>query len=172
MPLADYEWTEERVAELKRLWLEARLSFSEIAAQIGCYSRNAVIGKAHRLGLRRDQRPPKERKERPGRKKGPRAITIRSPEVPSAEVFVCKDAGDLEPLHLSLINLRQNSCRWPYGDGPFTFCGHQTVKQPYCAAHAEIASQRSTWREMSVEQKAAMSRGRQRSRFGEMKAAT
>ena len=43
-------WTEDRVASLKRLWLEG-LSASQIAKQLGGVTRNAVIGKVHRLGL-------------------------------------------------------------------------------------------------------------------------
>lgn len=44
-------WTEERVSELRRLW-SAGLSASQIADRLGEVSRNAVIGKAHRLGLK------------------------------------------------------------------------------------------------------------------------
>ena len=43
-------WTDERVEKLKRLWAEG-LSASQIAAQLGGVSRNAVIGKVHRLNL-------------------------------------------------------------------------------------------------------------------------
>ncbi len=43
-------WTDERVELLKRLWGEG-LSASQIAAEIGGVTRNAVIGKVHRLGL-------------------------------------------------------------------------------------------------------------------------
>ena len=43
-------WTDERVGTLKKLWLEG-LSASQIAKQLGGVTRNAVIGKVHRLGL-------------------------------------------------------------------------------------------------------------------------
>ena len=43
-------WTDERVEQLRELWSQG-LSASQIAAQLGGVSRNAVIGKAHRLGL-------------------------------------------------------------------------------------------------------------------------
>ena len=43
-------WTDERVETLKRLWLDG-LSASQIAKQLGGVTRNAVIGKVHRLGL-------------------------------------------------------------------------------------------------------------------------
>ena len=51
-------WTDERVEKLKRLWSEG-LSASQIAAQLGGVSRNAVIGKAHRLGLKSRPSPVK-----------------------------------------------------------------------------------------------------------------
>lgn len=48
-------WTDERVAELKKLWGDG-FSCSQIAAELGCgITRNAVIGKAHRLGLSQRQ---------------------------------------------------------------------------------------------------------------------
>ena len=43
-------WSEERVAVLKKMWLEGK-SASEIAKELGEITRNAVIGKVHRLGL-------------------------------------------------------------------------------------------------------------------------
>ena len=55
------EWTEERVARLKALWTEGRTA-SQIAAIIGDITRNAVIGKVHRLGLK--GRPSPIRKEK------------------------------------------------------------------------------------------------------------
>lgn len=54
-PLAD--WTDDRIATLKRLWAEGR-SATYIAEEIGGISRNAVIGKAHRLGLERHPKAP------------------------------------------------------------------------------------------------------------------
>ena len=47
---ASLSWTDERVAALKKLWLDG-LSASQIAKQLGGVTRNAVIGKVHRLGL-------------------------------------------------------------------------------------------------------------------------
>src|SRR5258705_12761626 len=62
-------WTDDRVEQLKKLW-EAGLSASQIAAELGNVTRNAVIGKVHRLGLSgRAQSPssaaPRQRKARP-----------------------------------------------------------------------------------------------------------
>lgn len=52
------EWTDERVALLKDLWAQ-EMSASEIAKRLGGTTRNAVIGKAHRLGLSRKAAPAK-----------------------------------------------------------------------------------------------------------------
>lgn len=62
------EWTEERVAALQRLWAQG-LSASQIAERLGSVTRNAVIGKAHRLGLA--SRPSPIRRDGPVRGTGP-----------------------------------------------------------------------------------------------------
>lgn len=65
-------------------------------------------------------------------------------------VFVCKpvapeitrDCRDAEiaPLHVGLLDLKPGACRYPYGDGPFTFCGHGTLAgKSYCAAHQRLS---------------------------------
>ncbi len=57
-------WTDERVEQLKKLW-EDGLSASQIAAELGSITRNAVIGKVHRLGLSgRAKSPPRRRRGR------------------------------------------------------------------------------------------------------------
>lgn len=44
------------------------------------------------------------------------------------------------PLHLTLLELDDNKCRWPFGDGPFTFCGCAVRDEsPYCDTHHAIA---------------------------------
>jgi hypothetical protein len=46
----------------------------------------------------------------------------------------------LEPLHLDLMQLTRSTCKWPLGDGPYTYCGHPTVEgKPYCPGHVAIA---------------------------------
>lgn len=66
------EWTEERIAALQRLWAQG-LSASQIAERLGSVTRNAVIGKAHRLGLA--SRPSPIRRDGPAR----RAASHRGP---------------------------------------------------------------------------------------------
>jgi len=53
------EWTEEAIATLKSLWSEGR-SARDIGERLGGVSRNAVIGKAHRLGLSKQSKPREE----------------------------------------------------------------------------------------------------------------
>lgn len=62
-------WTEERIALLAKLW-EGGATASQIAEQLGGVSRNAVIGKAHRLGLKARPSPVKPNDKKPGKKKG------------------------------------------------------------------------------------------------------
>jgi GcrA cell cycle regulator len=70
-------WTEERIATLKRMW-ESGATASEIAAELGGVSRNAVIGKAHRLGLKARPSPVKAKEKK-------KAATAKKPEAPIAQ---------------------------------------------------------------------------------------
>lgn len=142
----------ERVETLKKLWAEG-LSCSLIAARMGGITRNAVIGKVHRLGLggrvtadrrayagsgKRRQRRPRPAKAVPQfqRYGNPalRRLIAAEPHKPAPVVDV--------PEHerKALLELEHGECKWPYGDGPFTFCArHAVTGLPYCDAHARIA---------------------------------
>ena len=65
-------WTEERIERLKAMWMEGKTA-SQIADELGGVSRNAVIGKAHRLGLDARPSPVKGNEEKPARAETPRA---------------------------------------------------------------------------------------------------
>ena len=161
-------WTDERVEKLKRLWAEG-LSASQIAAQLGGVSRNAVIGKVHRLNLpgrakaggstganRSAKRPaaparptnyPARVATRPvARTVGATAlkddVEVALPElsyVPSNDVVV--------PISrkLALTDLTERTCKWPMGDplkDDFHFCGVDASEaSPYCGYHARLAYQ-------------------------------
>lgn len=105
-------WTDEMVAELARLW-EQGLSTGEIGKQLGV-SKNAVVGKAHRLGLTGRPSPIK------------RTASKQKTE---------KQA--------SLVDLGPSCCRWPIGDPRdpgFHFCGKKALPgKPYCPEHASVA---------------------------------
>ena len=78
-------WTDERIATLRKMW-EGGSTASEIAAELGGVSRNAVIGKAHRLGLKARPSPVKanDKKKPAAPAKKPAAPAPRAPE-PRAE---------------------------------------------------------------------------------------
>ncbi len=150
-------WTDERVELLKKLWTDG-LSASQIAAELGGVTRNAVIGKVHRLGLS-------------GRAKSPSSTVPRSrkPRASSHMLRVARGAMrgnaalaymhdfDIEPepelieniiplgQRCSLLELTEDKCRWPIGDPSapdFFFCGGKPVESlPYCAYHSRIAYQ-------------------------------
>jgi GcrA cell cycle regulator len=146
-------WTDERVETLKRLWLDG-LSASQIAKQLGGVTRNAVIGKVHRLGLSgraapskparpafkapRPARPATAAPSAPRRISEPVAATT-APAVP-AQRYV-----DEAPGSATVLTLGAHMCKWPIGDPAletFTFCGRRTGGEgPYCGEHARVAYQ-------------------------------
>ena len=144
-------WTDERVETLKKLWLDG-LSASQIAKQLGGVTRNAVIGKVHRLGLSGRAAPSHPsrpafkapRPPRPIQTPAPRARTAEPrphhPPVtrPSAAPFV-----DL-PGTATVLTLGAHMCKWPIGDpssNDFTFCGRRASDESssYCVDHARVA---------------------------------
>ncbi|MBF0562515.1 MAG: global cell cycle regulator GcrA-like protein [Alphaproteobacteria bacterium] len=106
-------WTDERIAGLVRLWNEG-LTTGEIGKRLDV-SKNAVVGKAHRLGL-----------------------TGRPSPIKRSGV-VKKEDHRIR----SVVELSATTCRWPIGDPKepdFHFCGKRILTgKPYCAEHAAIA---------------------------------
>ena len=152
-------WPDERVEVLKTLWMDG-LSASQIAARLGDgITRNAVIGKVHRLGLSGRGSPTrvaKPRARRPRQPSAPKKMATGSdafkPKVSLARVQKREPAP--EPIRLvdipegeriGILGLTDQTCRWPLGDPgteDFCFCGHTPqVGTPYCDYHAEIAYQ-------------------------------
>jgi GcrA cell cycle regulator len=155
-------WTDERIAALKRLWEEG-LSASQIAARLGGVTRNAVIGKVHRLGLSGRPSPlrPDMIRPAPAPRPAPQPAAVRAapaprpvappvmapppPPVPTPveAVPVAREPGK----RTTLLNITDRMCKWPVGhpgDPDFHFCGDKSVTgQPYCQAHAAIAYQHS-----------------------------
>ena len=126
MNKAQSGWTEDRLAKLRELW-DKKLSITKIGEELGV-SRNAVAGKAHRLGLEKRQSPIKP-SIKPKTQKNEWDETLRGPM----------------PLRLVLRSLEwsRNKCLWPYGDPKnldFKFCGEPVLSgKPYCSKHCEIA---------------------------------
>jgi len=143
--MTESNWSEDRIATLKSLWLSG-LSASQIAKQLGGVTRNAVIGKVHRLGLSgrvQPSRPP--RLARPPRRiaPAPRPRPVATP--PARPQLVPEGPG----LVGSLTALSAHACRWPIGDPKaedFTFCG-RLANGSYCPSHKASAFQPGTaWR--------------------------
>jgi GcrA cell cycle regulator len=133
-------WTDERVEQLKALWTEG-LSASQIARVLGGVTRNAVIGKVHRLGLAGRAGP--TRSERPrhtsSHRSAPRAQPVER-EIVEEDPVVLDDGS-----FVTVLSINDRMCRWPIGDpseGEFHFCGHKPKEgSPYCEAHARKAYQ-------------------------------
>jgi len=143
-------WDEERVEQLKQLWAEG-LSASQIASKMGGVTRNAVIGKVHRLGLSGRATPAKPQRGRtydapkeeakPGLTAHPEpAPAISEPEFTTPLVL---STGD----RTTVATLKNNMCKWPVGDpasDEFHFCGQSTsTGKSYCPYHAHMAFQPS-----------------------------
>ena len=149
-------WTDERVEELKKLWSEG-LSASQIAKQLGGVTRNAVIGKVHRLGLSGRATPsrPARRTVKPSRPRTTAANPAPAPAAarPAPSAPVASAPAPVEPAVLpsgdfaTVLTLRDSMCKWPIGDPAstaFRFCGRKTDGgHAYCTAHSDMAYQPS-----------------------------
>lgn len=156
-------WTEERVELLKKLWAEG-LSASQIAAELGNVTRNAVIGKVHRLGLSGRAKPTRSSASRPRRMGGARpergaearyttiGNTALKPEsVPLGQARPKPEPAAIAELVIpkaqrkTILQLTEHTCKWPIGDPgheDFHFCGrHSETGSPYCQFHGRIAYQ-------------------------------
>lgn len=151
-------WTEDRVETLKKLWAEGH-SASQIAKELGGVTRNAVIGKVHRLGLsgratpsRPVRRPPRLARPKPAPVSAPAQKPVDAKkDVPAAVPVPAKEAAvNLAPKPLAsgevatVLNLRESMCKWPIGDPAdknFAFCGRKASGGPYCTEHAKVAFQ-------------------------------
>ena len=137
-------WTDEKVAKLKELWGKGNTA-SQIAEIIGGISRNAVIGKAHRLNLS-------------AKIKTRTATNNKKFELSNAENKIKSKKGrrskfqsliiekDFEPENpKQLEELDENSCKWPIGhpdEKSFYFCGRSSLKDfSYCKLHLLYAYQ-------------------------------
>lgn len=147
------EWSDETIARLRELWAEGH-STAEIGRRMGI-SKNAVVGKAHRLNL--TARPSPIRRD--GEAAVPRPVTPRrvvGPTLPPLPVAPASDprlapapAPVVEPVRPALVRpvaaprSRSQTCCWPLGEpgtSSFHFCGAEAVPgKPYCAEHAALA---------------------------------
>jgi len=137
-------WTEDKVESLKKLWGSGKTA-SQIAEIIGGISRNAVIGKAHRLNLSAkiktrtatsNQNFESSLNEKNSNKK-------RGPRSKFKSLIIEKDFEPENPKQLE--ELDENSCKWPIGhpnEKSFYFCGRSSLKDfSYCKLHLLYAYQ-------------------------------
>jgi GcrA cell cycle regulator len=170
-------WTDERVEQLRKMWLDG-LSASQIANELAHgITRNAVIGKVHRLGLSGRVKSPAPAPARPRAKSQPEhaqhtpsapiahgnlavaveALSVPAPAPrPAAEEVVVPISE-----RVGIMDLRESMCRWPLGDPAspeFRYCGArmQIGLGPYCAYHARIAYQPAQDRRRDRERRAAV----------------
>ena len=150
-------WTDDRVDTLKRLWGEG-CSASQIAAELGGVTRNAVIGKVHRLSLE-GRKPPgtsvrtRQRKARATMMTDCLPVKLAAPATPTSvpRPVVALRPRPLDQLSvpaarlLSIMELSDKTCKWPVGDPQhpgFGFCGHKPFNlSVYCEYHTRLAYQ-------------------------------
>ena len=142
-------WTEDRVAELTRLYADGYSA--SLIAPILKLTRNAVLGKVHRLGLV----SPEGEKRTNGVRAPRQPAKLHAPKIrivpANANSNAMRVLGktthaeyrlrcvEIEPRNLSLIDLSPGDCRYPYGDASIVFCGHPAVAgSSYCRPHHDL----------------------------------
>jgi len=162
-------WTDERVEQLRQAWMDGK-SASQIANLLGHgLTRNAVIGKVHRLGLAGRAKSPSAATapsaQAQAHNSGRPAAASRAAPASAARMVRGATALALEPQALTetrpremesvvlpmsarvtIVELKEAMCRWPLGDptsAEFRYCGSQTHVGPYCAYHGGLAYQPS-----------------------------
>jgi GcrA cell cycle regulator len=149
-------WTDERIAQLKAGW-EGGMTASQIAEQLGeGVTRNAVIGKAHRLGLEARPSPVKGGEEAVEAAPAPVATAAAAAPAPrpapaapapvaKAAVVAKKPVRTGKASRTTLLDLNEKICKWPIGhpgEPDFHFCGKPVQAGfPYCTEHCLVAYQ-------------------------------
>ena len=138
-------WDENNVTKLRELW-DQGLPTAQIGKLLG-FTKNAVVGKAHRIGLERRPSPIRRTAVKPDRKKA------RSPVLPKLNFENSKDEENIsnhkestafQPVVKNLFNNSpKRGCEWPKGhpdENDFHFCGKDRFEdKPYCLDHCAVA---------------------------------
>ncbi len=146
-------WTDDRIDLLKAHW-EAGMTASQIADVLGQgVSRNAVIGKAHRLGLEARPSPVKVTEAAAAVIEAVVAaaegvvegLVASTPTPRPAPKRAPRTAAMAKPVRTTLLDLNEKVCKWPIGhpgETDFHFCGKPAQASfPYCSEHCAIAYQ-------------------------------
>ncbi len=162
-------WTKERTSLLEKLWTEGK-SAAEIAKELGGVTRNAVIGKAHRMGLSGRPSPikkatkskastttkkktaakstaptikPRTKKSAPPKRENETPLPKSIKPIPAGPKKVKKEIPSGKGL--GILDLTDRICKWPHGDpqeADFHFCGEPVHPgRTYCMPHCTEAYQ-------------------------------
>ena len=137
-------WNDENVEKLRDLW-DQGLPPAQIGKLLG-FTKNAVVGKAHRIGLERRPSPIRRASVKPDRKKA------RSPIIPKLNFEIAKkeetaipiSQQNFQPVVKNLFTKTlKRGCEWPEGhpdESDFKFCGKERFEdKPYCIDHCAVA---------------------------------
>ena len=136
-------WDDNNVAKLRELW-DQGLPTAQIGKLLG-FTKNAVVGKAHRIGLERRPSPIRRTAVKPDRKKA------RSPVMPKLNfeskqetLSENKEYSGFQPVVKNMFNIStKRGCEWPQGhpdESDFNFCGKDRFEdKPYCLEHCAVA---------------------------------
>ena len=137
-------WDDNNVARLRELW-DQGLPTAQIGKLLG-FTKNAVVGKAHRIGLERRPSPIRRTAVKPDRKKA------RSPVMPKLNFETIQDkehkpqkeTSSFQPMVKNLFtSSSKRGCEWPKGhpdENDFHFCGKDRFEdKPYCLEHCAVA---------------------------------
>ena len=137
-------WDDSNVSKLRELW-DQGLPTAQIGKLLG-FTKNAVVGKAHRIGLERRPSPIRRSAVKPDRKKA------RSPIIPKLNFEIEKEEAkeiqvvqkNFHPVVKNLFTKNvKRGCEWPEGhpdETDFKFCGKERFEdKPYCVNHCAVA---------------------------------
>ena len=137
-------WTPEKEEKLRQLWKKGH-SGSQIAIMLGGITRNAVIGKAHRLKL--ESRTTFKKKEVAVSKEENNSPQYKTQKLGRKARFkaLLLDKNFEQENPLKIEQLTDKTCRWPIGhphEEAFYFCGRESLEKfPYCKLHVLYAFQ-------------------------------
>jgi GcrA cell cycle regulator len=137
-------WNETKIEKLKDLWSKGHTA-SQIAEMLGDTTRNAVIGKAHRLNL--EARAPSKKSSTINRQDSTKQIkkSIQPMSRKSRFQSILLDKNFESEKPTTLENLTEKTCKWPIGhpdEDNFYFCGRSPEGEfPYCKLHVLYAFQ-------------------------------
>lgn len=151
-PRTNYIWPDEEKEIVRSLWVNH--SATQIAERLTAQfnrpiTRNQIIGLVTRAGLGSRSTGQRISRPRPRREKAKRNPVLRfvasNGHFKSMRIMqtVAGEVGrlrcaDVEPLHISILELNETTCHYPYGDGPYTYCGLKVAAGAYCIGHAHL----------------------------------